>query len=53
MSTPVVDVPRPDVVPAEPYTFPEAQRRMLPNGLEVVLHEDKSAAEFTPTNLST
>jgi predicted Zn-dependent peptidase len=39
VSTPVVDVPRPDVVPAEPYTFPEAQRRTLPNGLEVVVYD--------------
>ena len=39
MTTPVVDAPRPDVVPAEPYTFPEAQRRTLPNGLEVVVYD--------------
>ena len=39
MSTPVVDVPRPAVQPAEPYTFPEAERRTLPNGLEVVVYD--------------
>jgi predicted Zn-dependent peptidase len=39
VSTPVVDVPRPDVVPPEPYSFPPAQRRTLPNGLEVVVYD--------------
>jgi len=38
-STDVLDVPRPDVVPPEPYTFPEAARRTLPNGLEVVAYD--------------
>jgi predicted Zn-dependent peptidase len=33
------EVPRPAVVPPEPYTFPEAQRRTLANGLEVVLYD--------------
>ena len=39
MSTPTVDIPRPDVVPPEPYTFPGAERRTLPNGLEVVVYD--------------
>jgi len=39
MSTPTVDIPRPDVVPPEPYTFPVAERRTLPNGLEVVVYD--------------
>jgi predicted Zn-dependent peptidase len=35
----VVEPPRPDVVPPEPYTFPEARRRTLPNGLDVVVYD--------------
>lgn len=35
----VVDVPRPAVVPPEPYTFPEGRRRTLDNGLEVVAYD--------------
>ena len=38
-STDVLDLPRPDVAPPEPYTFPEAARRSLPNGLEVVAYD--------------
>ncbi|MEP6630445.1 MAG: pitrilysin family protein [Lapillicoccus sp.] len=32
-------VPRPTVVPAEPYTFPTPQRRTLDNGLQVVVYD--------------
>ena len=32
-------VPRPAVVPAEPYTFPTPQRRTLDNGLQVVVYD--------------
>ena len=39
LSTPTVDIPRPDVLPPEPYTFPVAERRTLPNGLEVVVYD--------------
>ena len=39
MSTPLVDLPRPAVEPAQPYTFPEAERRTLANGLEVVVYD--------------
>jgi predicted Zn-dependent peptidase len=35
----VVEPPRPDVDPPEPYTFPEARRRTLPNGLDVVVYD--------------
>lgn len=35
----VVDVPRPAVVPPEPFTFPEGVRRTLANGLEVVAYD--------------
>lgn len=34
-----VDVPRPAVAPAEPYTFPAAERRSLAGGLEVVAYD--------------
>jgi len=37
--TAVVDVPRPEVARPEPYTFPEAARRSLANGLEVVVYD--------------
>ncbi len=33
------DVRRPDVAPPEPFTFPQAQRRTLPTGLEVVAYD--------------
>ena len=39
MSTPLVDLPRPAVEPAQPYTFPEPERRALANGLEVVVYD--------------
>ncbi len=41
MTTPeqVTVLPRPTVAPPEPYTFPEAVRRTLPNGLEVVVYD--------------
>ena len=39
MSTGVLDVPRPDVSPPEPYTFAVAERRTLDNGLEVVAYD--------------
>ena len=35
----VADVPRPAVVPPQPYTFPEGRRRTLENGLEVVAYD--------------
>ncbi len=38
-ATAVVEVPRPAVVPPEPYTFPEGRRRTLDNGLEVVAYD--------------
>ncbi len=40
-STPggAVALPRPDVAPPEPYTFPVAARRSLPNGLELVAYD--------------
>jgi predicted Zn-dependent peptidase len=37
--TDVLDIPRPEVAPPEPYTFPPAVRRTLPNGLEVVAYD--------------
>jgi predicted Zn-dependent peptidase len=39
VTTVAEEIPRPAVVPPEPYTFPTAQRRTLENGLQVVLYD--------------